>query len=90
MGKKNKPEVAARRQAMIGNVLAVCVEPGTKIFDMAEQLLGIVEDRKPVVNHPAKTVYLSTNDYEAAKRALPPAQHVLPGLPGGRNRRTIN
>lgn len=83
MGKK-KPEVVERPQAMIGNMLAVCVEPGTKIFDMAEQLLGVVEDRKPVVNHPAKTVYLSTNDYEAAKRVLPPRPKVLPGLPGGR------
>lgn len=82
---KNKPEVVERPMAMIGNVLAVCVEPGTKIFDLAENLLGIVEDRKPVVNHPAKTVYLSTNDYEAAKRALPPRPpETLPGLPGSR------
>ena len=80
MGKK-KPEVIARPQAMIGNVLAVCVEPGTKIFDInTEELLGVVADRLPVVNHPAKTVYLSTNDYEAAKRALPPPPKKLPGL----------
>lgn len=81
---KKKPEVVERQQAMIGKVLAVCVEPGTKIFDMSETLLGIVEDRKPVYNLPAKTVYLSTNDYEAAKRALPPRPKTLPGLPGGR------
>lgn len=77
-----KPEVVERDMAMIGNVLAVSVEPGTKIFDMTETLLGIVEDRKPVYNLPASTVYLSTNDYEAAKRALPAAPKVLPGLPG--------
>lgn len=81
---KNPEVVVARQQAMIGKVLAVCVEPGTKIFDMGEQLLGIVEDRKPVYNLPASTVYLSTNDYEAAKRALPAPPKVLPGLPGSR------
>lgn len=77
--------IKARPMAMIGKVLAVCVEPGTKIFDLyTNELLGIVGNREPVYNLPAKTVYLSTDDYEAAKRALPPAPKVLPGLPGGK------
>lgn len=76
---KKEPEVKLRRQAMIGNILVVEVEPGTKVFDaLTEKLLGVVEDRKPVYN--GKTTYLSTNDYEAAKRALPAAPKKLPGL----------
>lgn len=76
---KKQPAVKERRQAMIGNILVVEVEPGSKIFDVVtEKLLGIVEDRKPVVN--GMTTYLSTNDYEAAKRALPAAPKKLPGL----------
>ena len=77
-----KPEVVQRDMAMIGKVLAVSVEPGTKIFDMGENLLGIVEDRKPVIN--GQTAYLSTNDYQAAKRALTAPPAVLPGLPGSK------
>lgn len=78
---RKEPEVKERRQAMIGNVHVVEVEPGTKVFDfLTEKLLGIVEDRKPVIN--GKTAYISTNDYEAAKRALPAAPKTLPGLPG--------
>lgn len=60
--------------ALIGKVLCVMCQPGEKIFDTSvepEKLLGIVMDRVPVINHKANTVYLSENDYRAAKAALP-------------------
>jgi hypothetical protein len=80
-----KDVIKARPMAMIGKVLCVCVEPGTQIFDLySGDLLGTVGDREPVINQPANTAYLSTNDYEAAKRALPAAPKTLPGLPGGK------
>lgn len=69
-----------RNMAMIGKVLCVEVEQGTKIFDANEKLLGIVSDRNPVVND--MTCYLSVNDYQAAKAALPAPPRKLPGLPG--------
>lgn len=56
--------------ALIDEVLCVSVEPGTPIFDLiTEKLLGHVSDGHPVIN--GSTCYLSTDDYEAAKRALP-------------------
>jgi hypothetical protein len=68
----DEPEVKARRQAMIGEILCVQCDPGDKIFDLyTEKLLGIVMDRHPVINYPAKTCYLSTNDFLAAEAALP-------------------
>lgn len=64
--------IKGRDMAMIGKILAVSVEPGTQIFDLETgNRLGIVADRMPVANHRTSTVYLSTNDYQAAKRALP-------------------
>jgi len=78
-----KPEVVERDMMMIGNVLAVSVEPGTKIFDVGENLLRIVEDRKPVID--GQTAYFSTNDYQAVKRVLSAPSKVLPGLPGSRS-----
>lgn len=69
-----------RNMAMIGKVLCVEVEQGTKIFDANEKLLGIVSDRNPVFN--GMTCYLSVNDYQAAKAALPAPPRKLPGLPG--------
>lgn len=66
--------IVVRPMAMIGKLLCVSCEPGTKIFDIStepETLLGIVMDRHPVINHKAHTVYLSTDDYRAAKAALP-------------------
>lgn len=75
-----EPEVKARRQAMIGKVHCIEVEAGTVIFDLVtEKPLGRVEDRKPVVY--GDSVYLSVNDYSAAKAALPAAPMILPGLP---------
>lgn len=72
MPKKKEPEIKQRRMAMIGKVLAIQVEPGTKIFHPhTEQLLGIVGDRQPVINHDDNAVYLSTDDWLAAKAALP-------------------
>ena len=72
-------EVKARRQAMIDDVLCVQVEPGTKIFDLSvtpEKLLGVVGNGLPVINHKANTCYLSTDDFNAAERALPkPTRH---------------
>lgn len=74
-----KPQVKRRREAMIGKVHVVEVDAGDKIFDLfTGKLLGIVEDRKPVIH--GMTTYLSVNDYEAAKRALPAAPKKLPGL----------
>lgn len=68
---KKEPEIIQRPMAMIGKVLAVSCPQGTPIFDLGGNLLGHVADRKPVYN--GNTVYLSTNDYNAAKAALPAA-----------------
>lgn len=74
MARNKEPEVKHRRMAMIGKVLAIQVEPGTKIFHpVTEVLLGIVGDRMPVINHDDNAVYLSTDDWNAAKDALPAA-----------------
>jgi len=80
---KKKPEVVARRMAQIGKILLVEIPQGEKVFDLySGELLGVVEDRKPVVN--GDTCFISPNDYEAAKQALPAApKPLLPGLPGG-------
>ena len=66
--------IIIRPMAMIGKLLVIGCNPGDKIFDTSvepEKLLGIVMDRIPVVNHKANTVYLSMDDYRAAKAALP-------------------
>lgn len=74
MTKTKEPEIKQRRMAMIGKVLAIQVEPGTKIFHPhTEALLGIVGDRMPVYNMDDNAVYLSTDDWNAAKDALPAA-----------------
>lgn len=69
--------VKERRQAMVGDVLIVQVDPGSKIFDLSgetEKLLGIVGDGLPVIN--GQTCYLSTNDFLAAEAALEkPTRH---------------
>lgn len=71
--KNREPEIKHRRMAMIGDVLAIQVESGTKIFDpITENLMGIVGDGTPVVNTKDKAVYLSTDDWNAAQAALPP------------------
>lgn len=70
--------IKQRNIAMIGKVLCVEVEQGTKIFDATEKLLGVVRDRHPVIN--GETCYLSVNDYQAAKAALPKPPRKLPGL----------
>jgi hypothetical protein len=78
-----KPEVVARREAMIGKVHVVEVEPGTKIFNlMTEELLGVVYDGHAIPYPDSYTVYVSVNDYETAKAALPaaPKPSRLPGL----------
>lgn len=72
---KKEDEVVFRPRAMIGNVMAVCVPQGTPIFNLAGEMLGYVADRKPVVN--GDTVYLSTNDYNAAKKALPSPKSLI-------------
>jgi len=72
-------KVKPRRQAMIGKVLVVEVDPGTKIFDLfTGKLVGMVLNGKAVPN--GHTVYLTTDDYNAAKAALPAAPKKLPGL----------
>ena len=88
--KKKEPEIKPRRMAMIGKVLAIQVEPGTQIFHpQTGERLGIVGDRQPVMKYDDNAVYLSTDDWLAAKAALPAADKsknplsVLPGLPGG-------
>lgn len=74
MARNKEPEIKQRRMAMIGKVLAIQVEPGTKIFHpVTEKLLGIVGDRQPVANHDDKAIYLSTDDWNAAQAALPAA-----------------
>lgn len=87
MSKAKEPEIKTRRMAMIGKVLAIQVEPGTKIFHPGTgKLLGTVGNRMPVVNHDDNAVYLSTDDWFAAKAALPAAEkkdRPLPGLGGG-------
>ena len=74
-------KVVARRQAMIGDILCVQVPPGEKIFDIhdgVEKLLGIVMDGAPVINIPAKTCYLSTDDFLRAEAVLPkPGQQMF-------------
>lgn len=68
------PEIKKRRTALIGKVLAIQVEPGTKIFHpVTEELLGIVGDRHPVIMHEESAIYLSTDDWLAAQAALPAA-----------------
>jgi hypothetical protein len=72
MAGNKEPEIKERRMAMIGKVLAVQVEPGTKIFcPRTGDLLGIVADRQPVINHDDNAAYLSTDDWNAAEAALP-------------------
>jgi hypothetical protein len=80
-----EPKIKPRRMAMIGKVLAIQVEPGTEIFHpRTGDRLGIVGDRQPVYNYDDNAVYLSTDDWLAAKAALPKAEKkTLPGLPGG-------
>lgn len=74
MRKKEEP-VVAREQAMIGDVLVVKVPIGTPIYDaQSGRLLGIVGNSLPVIN--GQTCYLSEDDYEAAKAALPAAPGV--------------
>lgn len=82
-----EPEIKQRRMAMIGKVLAIQVEPGTKVFHPATgDLLGIVGDRQPVMNYDDNAVYLSTDDWLAAEAALPKPDKskktLLPGLGG--------
>lgn len=70
----NDENIIVRPMAMIGKVLCVACDPGDKIFDLSEvpeKLLGIVLPGVPVVNHKAKTVYLTHDEYKAAKAALP-------------------
>lgn len=51
-------------------LLIVSCEPGTTIFDNeTDKPLGIVMNRHPVIN--GRTAYLSTDDYNAAKAAIP-------------------
>lgn len=82
MAGNKEPEIKKRRAAWIGNpdgplkkrVLAIQVEPGTQIFHPdTGDLLGTVGDRMPVYNLQAGTVYLSTDDWFAARKALPAA-----------------
>lgn len=77
MKKKPNPDaVVPRRQAIIGgNVLAIVVPQGTSIFDISGKLLGHVADKKPVVN--GQTIYLSDNDYNAARDALPKPKRII-------------
>lgn len=81
--RKKEPKIKQRRMAMIGKVLAIQVEPGTQIFHPGTgERLGIVGDRQPVYNHDDNAVYLSTDDWLAAKAALPEPDKTkkLPGL----------
>lgn len=68
--------VKQRRTAVISDgkneVQIVSCEPGDKIFDIRgekEIFLGIVMNGKPVIN--GLTAYLSTDDYDRAKAAIP-------------------
>lgn len=74
--KPDEDEIKPRRQAMIGdNILAVAVEPGEKIFDVEGKFLGIVFNKHPVVN--GQTIYLSNDDYDAARDALPKPKRII-------------
>lgn len=70
---KEAPLVKARRQAVMTvdgkQLLLVEVARGDKVFDasLPPKLLGTVDDRQPVIN--GDTVYLSRDDWEAAKQA---------------------
>ncbi len=67
--------IKLRRMARIGNVLAVAMPQGTQVFDpVTGAYLGVVSDRNPVIN--GQTCYLSDNDYDAAKRALPTPDQI--------------
>lgn len=73
----SEEKITPRRMAMIGKVLAVQVPPGTMIFDpITGERLGIVGDRMPVINHRDSTIYLSTDDWLAAKNALPASDQI--------------
>jgi hypothetical protein len=70
--------IRARRTAMIDDgttyIQIVSCDPGDKIFDTSgekEIFLGIVLNGKPVINAKALTAYLSHDDYDAAKAAIP-------------------
>ena len=73
--------IKERRMALIGEVLCIAMPPGEKVFNLyTGELIGIVMSGVPVVNIEARTAYLSNDDYDAAKAALPPAVKKLPGL----------
>lgn len=72
MKKKPAPVLVERAMAFVDDILLVRCEPGSKIFDIRdgkEVFLGIVGNRMPVIN--GMTCYLSEDDYDAAKDALP-------------------
>ncbi len=65
---KNNPPILPRRAAIVAGVQVISCEPGTSIFDaQTGERLGIVMNGLPVVNEDARTCYLSTDDYNAAR-----------------------
>lgn len=65
-------KIVERRRALIGDVQLVSVPPGEKIFDLSRKLprlLGTVQNGRPIIN--GQTCYLSTDDFNRAKDALP-------------------
>lgn len=74
----SEPVVKHRQMANMGKLLLVRVDPGEKIFDVKADLkgnllgepvlLGVVMNRFPIIN--GLTVYLSNDDYDAAKSAM--------------------
>ena len=74
MARRTQEQVKRRRQATISGILVIAVDPGDKIFDTSDpvrpKLLGIVGNGLPVVNEPARTVYLSNDDYDHAKHYI--------------------
>jgi hypothetical protein len=74
--RKKPPEVVARRQAMIGNILCIQVEPGTKVFDGDAKYAGTVWNKRPV-KLGTHAIYLSTDDFLAAEAALPKPKRII-------------
>ncbi len=74
--RKKEPEVKPRRQAMIGNILCIQVDPGSKIFDGNAKYVGTVWNKRPVKlgDH---AIYLSTDDFNAAEAALPKPKRII-------------
>lgn len=74
--RRKEPEIKPRRQAMIGNILCIQVDPGTKVFDGEAKYVGTVWNKRPV-KLGTHAIYLSTDDFNAAEAALPKPKRII-------------